>query len=597
MPASGAISKIALIFVSSEDFDTQLNKTLAIVGEYLGISHCYLFLDSADGATTTNTHEWCAEGAEPQIANMQNLSYSSFPFWKNILENEMICAIDDVDYLPEDIRSLLEPQGIRSIIVAPLREGNRVHGFLGFNECARLRSWSEIEIETLKTISGIITAAYSRKLLMSAEQDALQKFEKLFRSNPAPMGVSRVDDLRFIDVNESFLETFGYSSEEVIGKSSLELGLFMDDQQLLSGKAKLLRAGALRKREVVLRRKDGNLIHGLFSGDTIDSRGQKYFLSVMGDITDQIKLRTDLQNDLQTQHNRLAHIIEAARLGAWEWNIQTGQTVFNERWAEIIGYTLAELEPTTIDTNRRFTHPDDVEKSKSLLNLHFEGISDYYEIESRMRHKDGSWVWVFDRGKVIERDNEGRPLKMYGTHADITREKNMEQRIRELAIRDPLTEVYNRRYIFKRFDEVVAEYLRCGRNFCVAILDIDYFKRVNDTYGHLAGDFVLREFALTISSTIRPYDLLGRYGGEEFIVVSPNTRGSGAAAMIERVMGLVRGKTFMFEGHEIRFTFSCGFADSSEFARDEFSIGAMVALADKRLYAAKEGGRDCYVGL
>jgi diguanylate cyclase (GGDEF)-like protein/PAS domain S-box-containing protein len=593
---SGAISEIALIFVTSGDFDTQLNRALAIAGEYLGISRCYLFLDSEDGTTTTNTHEWCAEGIGPQLDCWQNISYSEIPSLKKILENEIVYTVDDVGKLPVDVGNMLGTRGIRSIIFAPLRVDNRVHGFLGFDECDRLRTWSEMEIETLKTISGIIAAAYSRKLLLSAEKDALLKFEKLFRNNPAPMVVSRADELRFVDVNEAFLEKFGYAREDVIGKSSLELGLFVDNDRSLYARAKLLRSCSIRNQEVAFHRKDGSLIHGLFSADMIESRGEKYFLAIMVDIMEQVKLRTDLQTDLETERTRLVNIIEGARLGTWEWNVQTGETVFNDRWAEIIGYTLAELGPMRIETWERFIHPDDLPESGGLLNLHFERITDYFECEYRMRHKGGSWVWVLTRGKAILRDSAGRPLKMYGTHTDITEKKALEQRICEIAIHDPLTEVYNRRYIFRRFDEMAAEYSRRRRNFCVSILDIDLFKAVNDTYGHQAGDFVLREFAHTIGSTIRKYDLLGRYGGEEFIILSPSSNASETSVIIERIMTLVRGRSFLFGGDDIRFTFSCGISDSSEFAQDTFSIDPMVALADKRLYAAKEGGRNRCVG-
>jgi PAS domain S-box-containing protein len=117
--------------------------------------------------------------------------------------------------------------------------------------------------------------------------------------------------------------------------------------------------------------------------------------------------------------------------------VQIGETIFNERWAEIIGCSLAEISPTSTATWERFAHPDDLAESNRLLGRHFDGLSAFYECESRMLHKDGSWVWILDRGTVIERDAAGRPLWMYGTHIDITEKKAMEEQIRELAIRAP----------------------------------------------------------------------------------------------------------------------------------------------------------------
>jgi diguanylate cyclase (GGDEF)-like protein len=172
----------------------------------------------------------------------------------------------------------------------------------------------------------------------------------------------------------------------------------------------------------------------------------------------------------------------------------------------------------------------------------------------------------------------------------------MEEKIRELAIRDPLTAIYNRRYIFERLDEIVAEYGRRGRNFCISLIDLDNFKTVNDTHGHQAGDFVLKEFSGALSSSVRQYDLLGRYGGEEFIIISPSASAQETCAVIERIMVLVRGKKFVFNEKNIRFTFSCGIVDSAEFSAETLSVEALIALADLRLYEAKKAGRDRFVG-
>ncbi len=708
MLASGAISEIALIFVNADDFDAQLGKALALVGGLLGVSRSYLFIDSADGRTMTNTHEWCAEGIEPHRGRWQGVSYDSFPTLKDILRTETVHPIDDVGALPSELRTCLGAGGLRALIIAPLRVDSRVRGFLGFDECTRARKWRVEEIETLKTIAGIISSAYSRKLLaerlsaseanfrnffntvddiiviadlagrllyanegacaklgyrleelrgmsipelhpankreeaatilaammrrersvcplelmaksglripvetriffgewdgqscifglskdLSAEQAALQKFERFFRNNPTAMAVAGGESKLLIDVNDTFLEKTGYAREEVIGRSSLDLDLFEDKDRWAAVREELGKKGLVRDVELRLRRRDGRMHHGLFSGEFVESQGERFLISVMTDITEQVELRAKLE----AEHERLANIIEGTRLGTWEWDIRTGRTVFNERWAEMVGYTLAELEPTVLDTWKRLSHPDDLAEAERRIKLHFEGKTDFYESEGRMRHKDGRWIWILDRGKVIERDAAGHPLKMYGTHSDITERKTLEERIRELAIRDPLTSIFNRRYIFERLEEVTAEYRRTGRNFCISLMDLDHFKAVNDSYGHQAGDFILTEFAAALRASVRPYDLLGRYGGEEFILISVNMDARETAAAIERVMSLVRGTTYRYNDRDIRFTFSCGIADSAEFVRDQFTSEAMIALADTRLYVAKENGRNRLVG-
>jgi len=128
---------------------------------------------------------------------------------------------------------------------------------------------------------------------------------------------------------------------------------------------------------------------------------------------------------------RLQSIIEGTHVGTWEWNIQTGQTVYNDVWAQIIGYTLDELTPISVKTFETFVHPDDLRHSDELLRRHFAGELPYYDYDCRMKHKDGHWVWVHDCGRVMTRAEDGKPLMMFGTHTDITERKQAEEALRE----------------------------------------------------------------------------------------------------------------------------------------------------------------------
>jgi len=137
--------------------------------------------------------------------------------------------------------------------------------------------------------------------------------------------------------------------------------------------------------------------------------------------------------------------------------VQTRETVFNEKWAEIIGYTLEELSPISIDTWEKHIHPDDLKKSNEVLEKHFAGETDYYTCEVRMKHKNGSWVWILDRGKVFEWTNDGKPHRMAGTHLDITEQKESEmalnkseEKLKSLfnAMTDAVFEIdYNGQYL------------------------------------------------------------------------------------------------------------------------------------------------------
>ena len=135
------------------------------------------------------------------------------------------------------------------------------------------------------------------------------------------------------------------------------------------------------------------------------------------------------KHSLKETQARYKAILEGTNAGTWEWNIQSGQTIFNERWAQIIGYSLKELEPISIETWTKHTHPDDLNKCQEKLESHFRGETDYYECECRMVHKEGHWVWVLDRGRVMEWAEDGTPLWMFGTHSDITKIKNTQEEL------------------------------------------------------------------------------------------------------------------------------------------------------------------------
>lgn len=138
-----------------------------------------------------------------------------------------------------------------------------------------------------------------------------------------------------------------------------------------------------------------------------------------------------LQQQLAATEVRYKAVVEGTRIGTWQWNVQSGAVVFNERWAEIVGYSLQELQPISIDTWLRLVHPNDAQLSATLLQRHFNGELEFYDCQCRMKHKEGHWVWVHDRGKVATWGADGQPVMMYGTHADITRQKLAESQLRE----------------------------------------------------------------------------------------------------------------------------------------------------------------------
>lgn len=143
------------------------------------------------------------------------------------------------------------------------------------------------------------------------------------------------------------------------------------------------------------------------------------------------RLQEQAHDLLAGRELRYRSVLEGTRIGTWEWNVQSGETIFNDRWAEIVGYTLEELTPINIDTWMRLAHPADIQYSGECLEQHFAGKSEFYDVKCRMRHKLGHWVWVHDRGRVVSWSSDGKPLMMYGTHADITEQKLAEEKLKE----------------------------------------------------------------------------------------------------------------------------------------------------------------------
>ena len=128
------------------------------------------------------------------------------------------------------------------------------------------------------------------------------------------------------------------------------------------------------------------------------------------------------------------YLLQGAGIGTWVWNVQSGETHFNETWAQIVGNILEELQPTTVDTWTRLTHEDDLPVCFDALQKHFSGELSQYRAEFRMRHKAGHWVRVLVRGEVLIRDEQGQPLWMFGSHMDITDRWLREQQDRQSRV-------------------------------------------------------------------------------------------------------------------------------------------------------------------
>lgn len=196
-------------------------------------------------------------------------------------------------------------------------------------------------------------------------------------------------------------------------------------------------------------------------------------------------------NEKSAQENiRYKRIAEGADIGTWEWNFQTDEIIYNEKWASILGYTLDELKPLSIQTWKRLTHPDDIDKVLQKISDYLEGKSSSYLCEFRMKHKNGDWIWVCDKGKIVSRTENGTAKWVTGMHMDITKRKQLEAINQKQSAFQRLLIKIASTYINIELDEVdnviqhslqeMAEFVKADRAY---IFDYDFNKSIlTNTY-------------------------------------------------------------------------------------------------------------------
>ena len=265
----------------------------------------------------------------------------------------------------------------------------------------------------------------SRALALADEVG--DRITALYRSSPVPL-FSMNGEGRLMIVSDAWTTETGYTPAEIEGRHVTD---FLTPASrafaLETGIPTFLKVGRTHRHEYQLVCKDGSLIDVSVSqvlerdADGKPLRSMSYF--------ENITPQRVAERALRDERERMARILEGTNAGTWEFNIQTGETRYNERWAQIIGFTLAELGETHVRDWVARIHPDDLPRARSLALAHYEGAVDYFDFEGRIRHRDGRWIWVRDRGRVSTRTVDGKPEWMQGTHTDVTTRKQFENEL------------------------------------------------------------------------------------------------------------------------------------------------------------------------
>ncbi len=290
---------------------------------------------------------------------------------------------------------------------------------------------------------------------------------------------------------------------------------------------------------------------------------------------------------LQRSAERLQLATEASGVGVWDYDLQTNQVVWDDSMYALYGADRDSVS-SSYDAWYGSVLPEDRPGLDEALQATINRGAPYAPC-FRIRRGDGELRYIQARGQ-IHFDAAGKPVRLVGTNEDITERKALQDQLERQANQDYLTGLFNRRHFLEQGQVEFARMLRYGEALSVFMLDVDHFKNINDTHGHKAGDTVLQKLSDLLRLTLRTVDIIGRFGGEEFAVLLPETDLKVAAEVAERLREIIaRTGAELEDGWQLQYTVSIGVAALKD---GHTSLDMLLNQADKALYQAKATGRD-----
>lgn len=276
-------------------------------------------------------------------------------------------------------------------------------------------------------------------------------------------------------------------------------------------------------------------------------------------------------------------IVESSPNMIWRANLSTECDYFNKTWLDFTGRTMEQEHGFGWAEG---VHPDDLDRCVEIYLSNFK-IEQPFEMDYRLKRKDGQYRWINDRG-VPFYDKEGVFIGFSGSCMDVT-EKIEGQRLKEMAQNDSLCKTYNRQYSHQLLTEVFNEARKNDLPLTILMMDIDAFKSINDTDGHAAGDTVLVQIAATTKKEMRGLDILGRYGVDEFLIGLVHTNLEAALMVAQRITIAIGSQEILVRNSEhISVTVSIG-VKSFE---NELILEELIDKADEKLYETKKEGKN-----
>jgi diguanylate cyclase (GGDEF)-like protein/PAS domain S-box-containing protein len=305
----------------------------------------------------------------------------------------------------------------------------------------------------------------------------------------------------------------------------------------------------------------------------------------------EIKERIRIQEALRESEERYALAARGANDGLWDWNLKTNEIYFSSRWKSMLGFPDDEIGNNIHEWFHR-VHPDDISKLKKDISDHLNKRTPHFENEHRLMNKENVYLWFLSRGLAV-RESDGVTVRMAGSLTDITERKKTEEQLIKSAFYDVLTGLPNRALFMDRLQMSFAYKKRHGdHQFAVLFLDLDRFKNVNDSFGHLIGDELLILVSERLRSHIRPEDTIARFGGDEFVILLGDIKGIEDATNIADRIKDIMMESFHLMSYELYINATIGIAISAdEYQRPE----EILRDADTAMYNAKLRRKAGYV--
>ncbi len=427
-----------------------------------------------------------------------------------------------------------------------------------------------------------------------------EKLRLIFNTSSDAAVISRLSDGLVVDVNTGFSVMSGYTRTEIINNSTATINIWHNLEDRLSFINQLKDKGICENKDFVFQRKDGSILTGRISANIIMIHGQAHIVSIVHDITKSKQAEEAIRESEELYRSILNASPDDITITDMKGRIQVTSPVAKTMFGfepgndGFIGIHLLD-----------FIVPEDRERAKSnILKMctgESAGPNEYHGVR-----KDGSIFNIEVKSGLIH-DANGQPAKMVFIVRDITERKQAELQIKHLvqqleiekkaaqmnANTDSLTCLPNRRYFDEVLDIEFHRYKRSGLPVSVIMLDVDYFKKYNDTYGHLAGDNCLRQIGTTLKTVVgRVTDSIARYGGEEFVALLPDTDLEGAAALAERIRNAVETLAIPHTASKISDLVTVSLGVVTVNAELLSSPEQFVGMADEAMYNAKKGGRN-----